>query len=78
MIAHYKEIIKVLEESPSSAISEEKRQMLSETTVQAAQAVHYENAGTIEFWWIQLAALFHGNEYPHPSRTSSYGNGNKD
>ncbi|MCB8528512.1 acetyl-CoA carboxylase biotin carboxylase subunit [Enterococcus faecalis] len=40
---------KVLEESPSIAISEEKRQMLGETAVRAAQAVHYENAGTIEF-----------------------------
>ena len=40
---------KVLEESPSIAISEEKRQMLGETAVRAAQAVRYENAGTIEF-----------------------------
>ncbi|EGS1175956.1 acetyl-CoA carboxylase biotin carboxylase subunit [Enterococcus faecalis] len=40
---------KVLEESPSIAISEEKRQMLGETAVRAAQAVHYENVGTIEF-----------------------------
>ncbi|EHA3993488.1 acetyl-CoA carboxylase biotin carboxylase subunit [Enterococcus faecalis] len=40
---------KVLEESPSIAISEEKRQMLGETAVRAAQAVHYKNAGTIEF-----------------------------
>lgn len=40
---------KVLEESPSIAISEEKRQMLGETAVRAAQAAHYENAGTIEF-----------------------------
>ena len=40
---------KVLEESPSIAISEEKRQMLGETAVRVAQAVHYENAGTIEF-----------------------------
>lgn len=40
---------KVLEESPSIAISEEKRQMLGETAVRAAQAVYYENAGTIEF-----------------------------
>ncbi|HHP1377337.1 TPA: acetyl-CoA carboxylase biotin carboxylase subunit [Enterococcus faecalis] len=40
---------KVLEESPSIAISEEKSQMLGETAVRAAQAVHYENAGTIEF-----------------------------
>ncbi|MGH2195840.1 acetyl-CoA carboxylase biotin carboxylase subunit, partial [Enterococcus faecalis] len=37
---------KVLEESPSIAISEEKRQMLGETAVRAAQAVQYENAGT--------------------------------
>ncbi|WP_430603331.1 acetyl-CoA carboxylase, biotin carboxylase subunit [Enterococcus sp. DIV0724b] len=40
---------KVLEESPSIAISPEKRQLIGETAVRAAEAVHYENAGTIEF-----------------------------
>lgn len=40
---------KVLEESPSAAISEELRQKMGETAVRAARAVGYENAGTIEF-----------------------------
>ncbi len=40
---------KVLEESPSIAISEELRKKMGETAVRAARAVGYENAGTIEF-----------------------------
>ena len=40
---------KVLEESPSAAISEELRRKMGETAVQAAKSVGYENAGTIEF-----------------------------
>ena len=40
---------KVLEESPSAAISEELRKEMGETAVRAAKAVGYENAGTIEF-----------------------------
>ena len=40
---------KVLEESPSVAISEELRREMGETAVRAAKAVGYENAGSIEF-----------------------------
>ena len=40
---------KVLEESPSVAISDELRKRMGETAVRAAKAVGYENAGTIEF-----------------------------
>ena len=40
---------KVLEESPSVAISPELRKIMGETAVRAAKAVGYENAGTIEF-----------------------------
>ncbi len=40
---------KVLEESPSIAISDELRQRMGETAILAAKAVGYENAGTIEF-----------------------------
>ena len=40
---------KVLEESPSVAISEALRKEMGETAVRAAKAVNYENAGTIEF-----------------------------
>ena len=40
---------KVLEEAPSVAISADLRARMGETAVQAAKAVGYENAGTIEF-----------------------------
>lgn len=40
---------KVLEESPSAAISPDLRKRMGEMAVKAAQAVGYENAGTIEF-----------------------------
>lgn len=40
---------KVLEESPSAALSEELRRKMGETAVRAARAVGYENAGTVEF-----------------------------
>jgi acetyl-CoA carboxylase biotin carboxylase subunit len=40
---------KVLEESPSAAISTSLRQEMGEVAVRAAKAVGYENAGTIEF-----------------------------
>ena len=40
---------KVIEESPSVAISEEQRQSLGETAIRAAKHVGYKNAGTIEF-----------------------------
>jgi acetyl-CoA carboxylase, biotin carboxylase subunit len=40
---------KVLEESPSPAITLEMRRRMGETAVQAAKAASYSNAGTIEF-----------------------------
>ncbi|MBM7636465.1 acetyl-CoA carboxylase biotin carboxylase subunit [Streptococcus saliviloxodontae] len=40
---------KVLEESPSIAIGSTLRQKMGDAAVRAAQAVSYENAGTIEF-----------------------------
>jgi acetyl-CoA carboxylase biotin carboxylase subunit len=40
---------KLLEESPSSALSEDLRQRMGTVAVKAAQAVDYINAGTIEF-----------------------------
>lgn len=40
---------KVLEEAPCDVISPELRRKMGETAVQAAKAVGYENAGTIEF-----------------------------
>lgn len=40
---------KMIEESPCVALTEELRQEMGQTAVQAAKAVGYENAGTIEF-----------------------------
>lgn len=40
---------KVLEEAPSTFISDKTRQEMGETAVRAAEHVGYENAGTIEF-----------------------------
>ncbi len=40
---------KMIEESPSSALSDELRDKMGEAAVRAAKAAHYENAGTIEF-----------------------------
>lgn len=40
---------KVMEESPSAAISQELRKRMGDMAVRAAKAVGYENAGTIEF-----------------------------
>jgi len=40
---------KLIEESPSSAITPELRKQMGDTAVKAAKAATYENAGTIEF-----------------------------
>lgn len=40
---------KLIEESPSAALSEELRQRMGEAAVRAAKAAYYVNAGTIEF-----------------------------
>ena len=40
---------KMIEESPSTALSEELRREMGEAAVRAAKAAHYVNAGTIEF-----------------------------
>lgn len=40
---------KVIEESPSAALSQELRERMGKVAVQAAKAAGYENAGTIEF-----------------------------
>jgi acetyl-CoA carboxylase biotin carboxylase subunit len=40
---------KVLEEAPSKVVTEELRKSMGETAVRAAKAVHYNNAGTVEF-----------------------------
>lgn len=50
---------KVLEESPSIAIGQTLRQQMGEAAVRAAQAVAYENAGTIEFLLDESSGQFY-------------------
>ncbi|MEP6994009.1 MAG: acetyl-CoA carboxylase biotin carboxylase subunit [Acidobacteriota bacterium] len=40
---------KLIEEAPSSVLDEDLRRQMGEAAVAAAQAVHYTNAGTVEF-----------------------------
>src|SRR5699024_12144767 len=40
---------KVIEEAPSTFISEETRELMGKTAVKAAKQIGYTNAGTIEF-----------------------------
>ena len=40
---------KIIEESPSPTLTDEKRQQLCETAVKLCQVIHYQNAGTVEF-----------------------------
>ncbi len=40
---------KIIEEAPASGVSGTLRQALGEAAVQAARAIHYEGAGTVEF-----------------------------
>ncbi len=40
---------KIIEESPSSALDNELRNQMAEAAVQAAKAIEYDNAGTVEF-----------------------------
>lgn len=49
---------KLLEESPSIAISPKLRQEMGEQAVRAAKAVHYQNAGTIEFLLDKSGAFY--------------------
>lgn len=49
---------KVLEEAPSVAITDEKRQEIGTAAVQAAKAVSYRNAGTIEFLMDRSGAFY--------------------
>ena len=40
---------KIIEESPSSTLNEEKRQQICDTAVRLCKAIGYRNAGTVEF-----------------------------
>lgn len=68
---------KLLEESPSSVLTKEKREQLHKTAVDATKALGYQNAGTLEF-------LFDGDDFyfieintriqvEHPVSETAYG-----
>ena len=40
---------KIIEESPSPTLTDEKRRQMLETAVKLCKAIHYRNAGTVEF-----------------------------
>jgi len=49
---------KVIEEAPSTILTAELRKEMGEAAVRAAQAVHYTNAGTVEFLVDQKGAFY--------------------
>lgn len=49
---------KVLEESPSPVLKEEMRQKMGEAAVKAAQALKYDNAGTVEFIYAEDGSFY--------------------
>ena len=60
---------KIIEEAPSPFVSEKLRHRMGKTAVDAAKAVQYVNAGTIEFLVdSHQQLLLHGDEHPHPGR----------
>lgn len=49
---------KVLEESPSPAITQEVREAMCAAAIKAAKAAHYQSAGTIEFLYDRSGAFY--------------------
>ncbi len=49
---------KLVEESPSTALSPEMRDRMGRTAVDAVRAVHYEGAGTVEFLYVENTFYF--------------------
>lgn len=65
---------KVVEEAPAPDLSAELRQAMGQAAVQAAQAIGYSNAGTIEFFADNATSIYAGDEYPFTGRTSRHRN----
>ena len=62
---------KVVEEAPSATLTHAQRLAIGAAAVQAAQAVGYTNAGTVEFIWDPgRRVLFHGDEHAYSGRAS--------
>ncbi|MDW8015451.1 MAG: biotin carboxylase N-terminal domain-containing protein [Bacteroidia bacterium] len=49
---------KIIEESPSPVLSEADRTAMGEAALQAARAIRYDNAGTVEFIYIQPGEFY--------------------
>jgi acetyl-CoA carboxylase biotin carboxylase subunit len=50
---------KIVEESPSPVMTEELRQRMGEAAVRAAEALQYDNAGTVEFIYDEASGEFY-------------------
>ena len=58
---------KIVEEAPSPFLDESLRKAMGKASVKLAEAVGYQNAGTMEFLVDEKGQiLLHGDEHPHP------------
>ncbi len=65
---------KLIEESPSPALTEKVRKKMGAVVVQAARDVQYANAGTFEFLMdVRREVLLHGGEHAPPGRARRHG-----
>lgn len=49
---------KIMEESPSPVLTPELREAMGQAAVRAAQAIRYDNAGTVEFIFVEPGAFY--------------------
>ena len=69
---------KLIEESPSPALSEKMRRKMGSIVIDAAKAVQYTNAGTFEFLMDpRRPLLLHGSEHAAPGRASGHRDGHR-
>ena len=69
---------KLIEESPSPALSDKIRKKMGSLVVDAAKAVQYTNAGTFEFLMDgDGTLLLHGDEHASPGRASRHRDGDR-
>ena len=65
---------KVIEEAPSAALDDERRDALYESARKAAAAIGYVGAGTVEFVADDAPRLVHRDEHAPSGRASRHGN----
>ena len=68
---------KMIEESPSAAVSPELREKMGHAAVTAAKAAGYVNAERSNFFWNRMENSGYGNEYKDPGGASGNGMGNR-